>query len=100
MKNFRTYDLAAKFYEKCQKLKLKQPIRDQFERASLSIVCNLAEGSGKPTAADRKKFYANALGSLRETQALLQILKYSDLSNEADNLGAHIYKLMKNPGQH
>jgi four helix bundle protein len=100
MKNFRTYDLAKKFYENCQQLTLKPPVRDQFERASLSIVCNLAEGSGKPTPADRKKFYASALGSLRETQALLEILKQTQLACEADILGAHIYKLIKNPGQY
>ena len=34
-----------------------QPLKDQFKRAASSIVLNLAEGSAKPTAKDRKKFY-------------------------------------------
>ena len=43
MKNFRTYDLAKDFYNDCKILKLQQPLKDQFDRAILSIVLNLAE---------------------------------------------------------
>ena len=73
-------------------------LRDQFERASLSIVLNLAEGSGKPTTKDRRKFYAIAMGSLRETQALLKILSWQAELKASDQLGAYLYKLIKNPG--
>ena len=43
MKNFRTYNLAKNFYRNGQGLRFKGAIRNQFERASLSIVLNLAE---------------------------------------------------------
>jgi four helix bundle protein len=98
MKNFRTYDMAVAFYEQCQTLKLKQPLKNQFDRCTLSVVLNLAEGSGKPTSADRKRFYAIALGSLRETQALLRLAKAAELTRQADLLGAYLYKLQQNPG--
>ncbi len=45
MKNFRTYDLAKTFFQECQKVKLSGAAKNQFERAVLSIVLNLAEGS-------------------------------------------------------
>ena len=68
----------------------------QFHRASLSIVLNLAEGSAKPTAKDRRKFYRIGLGSLREVQAILDIIGHIQLIKEADKLGAFLYKLCKN----
>ena len=99
MKNFRTYELAVLLYKECQKIKVRNPvIRDQFERASLSIVLNLAEGSGKPSAKDRRRFYSISLGSLRETQFLLQILEASAAAKIADQLGAYLYRLIQNPG--
>ena len=76
MKNFRTFELALAFYKKCQKIEVKnRHIRDQFERASLSIVLNIAEGSGRLTEADKRRFYSIALGSLNETKCLLQIME-------------------------
>jgi hypothetical protein len=62
-------------------------------RASLSIVLNLAEGSAKPTEKDRKRFYAIALGSCRETQSLLLILKQDELFGLADKVGGGVYLL-------
>ena len=65
MQKFKTYQLALNFYRNSQKLHLYSPLKDQFKRAASSIVLNLAEGSAKPTAKDRKKFYYISLGSLR-----------------------------------
>lgn len=53
MNEFRTLSLAKIFYKECQTLKLHGAMKDQFERAVLSIPLNLAEGSAKPTARDR-----------------------------------------------
>ena len=96
MKNFRTYELAITFYKNTQKITLTGPIKNQFERASLSIALNLAEGSAKPTRKDRRKFYRIALGSLRESQCILRLIDNSDLAKEADKLGAHLFKLCQN----
>jgi len=99
MKNFRTYQLAINFYEECNRIKVKnQIVRNQFERASLSIVLNIAEGSGKYTSKDKRKFYSIALGSLRETQCLLTILKRNDLLLRSDKLAASLYCLIQSPG--
>ena len=96
MQKFKTYQLAKQFYHKSNNLKLREPIRNQFQRASLSIVLNLAEGSAKPTAKDRRKFYRIAFGSLREVQAILDIINHVELIKAADILGAYLYKLCQN----
>jgi four helix bundle protein len=98
LKTFRTYQLAQIFYRDCQRLSFKLPLKDQFERAVLSIVLNLAEGSGKLTQKDRRKFYSIALGSLREVHALIQLAGYDHLDQQIDRLGAHLYRLIQNPG--
>jgi hypothetical protein len=43
MKNFITYDLSIQFYKDCKALRLPRHVKDQFDRASLSICLNLAE---------------------------------------------------------
>ncbi len=98
MKNFRTYELAKEFYKACQGLNFKAPFKDQFDRALLSIVLNLAEGSAKPTRKDRKKFYAISLGSLREVQVILDLCGYSQELHASDSLAACLYRLIQNPG--
>ena len=96
MQKFKTYQLAKEFYHKSNDLKLREPIKNQFQRAVLSIVLNLAEGSAKPTSKDRRKFYRIAFGSLREVQAILDIIGHAQLIKEADILGAYLYKLCQN----
>lgn len=96
--NFRTYELAKLFYQECAKVKLSGALKNQFERASLSIVLNLAEGTGKPTGKDRARFYFISYGSLKETRTLLELSQNNQLAKLADKLGAHIWKLAHNPG--
>ena len=80
MKKFKTYQLAVQFYRNSNKLYLKEPLRNQFHRASLSIILNLALAKAKPTAKDRRKFYYISLGSLREIQAILDIIGHVGLA--------------------
>jgi four helix bundle protein len=48
--------------------------RNELERASLSIVLNIAEGAGRRSAAEKARFYVIARGSATESAALLDVL--------------------------
>ena len=47
---------------------------DQLARASTSIVLNLAEGAGKHSKADKRRYYLSSRGSATESAALLDVL--------------------------
>ena len=94
MKNFRSYQQAKKLYQQCQQLQLKPyELKNQLQRAVLSVVLNLSEGYGRRTDKDRKRFYSIALGSLREVQSVLDIIQNERLIHQADIVGAALYKL-------
>jgi len=59
-------------------------------------VLNLAEGVGRETRPDQRRFYSIAFGSLRECQAILD-LSYpnTDTIELLDKLAAHLYKLIQ-----
>jgi len=54
--------------------KVQNTIGYQIIRSSDSIAANIAEGYGRFTSADRKKFYMYARGSFEETKAWLRKL--------------------------
>jgi four helix bundle protein len=63
-------------------------VKDQCKRAALSIPLNIAEGSGKSSIADKKRFYAISQGSATECAAIRDFLElidqhYSTKTNEA-----------------
>jgi four helix bundle protein len=49
-------------------------LRDQLDRASVSIVLNIAEGAGRRTPADKGHFFTMARGSATECAAVLDLL--------------------------
>jgi four helix bundle protein len=49
-------------------------LRDQLDRASISIVLNIAEGAGRFSPPDKARFYSIARGSATECGALLDLL--------------------------
>jgi four helix bundle protein len=48
-------------------------LADQFTRASMSIVLNIAEGAGKVSKPDKRRYYLTARGSATESAALLDV---------------------------
>jgi four helix bundle protein len=46
-------------------------LADQFTRASMSVVLNIAEGAGKVSKGDKRRYYLTARGSATESAALL-----------------------------
>ena len=50
-------------------------IKDQWKRATLSIILNLAEGTGRMTNADKKHFLTISRSSVFESVAILDTIK-------------------------
>ncbi len=78
-------------------------LRDQLKRASISIVINIAEGSGKFSKADKKNFYTIARGSVYECASLLDLLldenciekdKYDNYRNNYEIISKMLFKLI------
>lgn len=57
-----------------ERLRAKLAARDQLDRASTSIVPNLAEGNGKRSPLDRCRYFDTARGSAVECAACLDVL--------------------------
>ncbi len=62
-------------------VKLQYSLADQLRRAALSIVNNIAEGSDKRSAKDKRKFYEYALDSARECIPMLTVASSHALIN-------------------
>ena len=59
-------------------------VKNQLSRASLSILLNIAEGSGRFTKPDKKNFYVIARGSLFECIAIVNCLQDQNLLRQPD----------------
>ena len=101
LRDFQAFQLAKKIHLplSCKNLKVSRLLRDQLLRASASVALNTAEGSGKRTSADQRRFYGIALGSLRECEAVLEReeIENRELSQCIDQLGAILYTLTREP---
>ena len=97
MKNFRTYDLAVQFYRQAVALPLKAHLKEQLLRAAASVALNLAEGRGKPSVRDQLRFFHIAMGSVRESQAILALGNQESTKayQLLDSLAAHLYRLIQ-----
>jgi four helix bundle protein len=95
LSQFKTYQLAIQFHHACREATVPQYLRDQVLRASSSVALNIAEGSAKLSPANRKRYYAIALGSLREFMTALDLAGAvpPSLASTADQLGACLYRL-------
>jgi four helix bundle protein len=98
LKDFVAYRVSIEFHRQCKSLKLPPFLYDQLGRASASIALNLAEGPGKRTAADQRRYYSIALGSLRECEAVLDLGGVSpevEVRRVLGRLGAMVFKLAR-----
>ena len=70
------YHVAIELHTLCSTLvpALKRIVRDQLERASLSIILNVAEAGGRRSRRDKARFVAIARGSATEVAALMDVL--------------------------
>ena len=84
---------------------INKPTADQLIRASLSIVLNIAEGTGKNSKKEKKNYYTISRGSVYECVAVLQLLKklgiidknkYYELYNKFEEITKILTKMMQN----
>jgi len=63
---------------------LHRVIRDQFERASLSVILSLAEGCGRVSRRQKRYHYSVARGSATECAAIADVLRLRRLAPPTD----------------
>jgi len=76
--NLRVYQQAMEFAERLSSLtagfsRTNWYLAEQMNRASLSVALNIAESTGRFTAADKRRFLVIARGSVHECIALLDM---------------------------
>lgn len=77
--NFKIYKDAKSFYKNILDVienfstREKYGLSDQLKRAALSVILNIAEGCDRGTDKDFNRFLMNALGSLNETVAGIDV---------------------------
>jgi four helix bundle protein len=80
-------------------------VKNQFGRASLSIMLNIAEGSGRTSIKERKYFFTIARGSVFECSAILDLLfaeqeisqsVYTELKTEYEEISRILYTMIRN----
>lgn len=102
-----SYKLSLEIY----KITAKYPkdeifgLTSQIRRAAISVVLNIAEGYGRQSKEDFKRFLKISLGSNNETITLLELSKdlnyistdeYAKIKQNYDVLGKRIYTLINN----
>ena len=82
----------------------KYNVISQLRRSVLSIPLNIAEGYGRMTREEFKRFLKISLGSSNEVEALLDISKdlkyitekeYQEINKENDEIGKMIYSAIQ-----
>ena len=88
------YQLSLKFHLGVMALLPKRSsptLRDQLERASTSIILNIAEGAGRRTTPDRRRHFVIAQGSIYECAAILDILRLRKIVQPSRCVAARNY---------
>ena len=109
-KELEIYRRSKELVKETYKITDKYPEREiynvvsQLRRSVLSIPLNIAEGYGRQSKEDFRRFLKISLGSSNEVEALLEISKelkyisekeYQQLSKENDEIGKMIYSMIQ-----
>src|SRR3954470_897528 len=75
-------------------------LADQLRRSASSIPLNYLEGCGRSGPADRRRFYAMAIGSAHEVAGTLDVMYRfkvlsSELRAEGQNLSDHLIAMLR-----
>jgi four helix bundle protein len=86
--NLDVYQTAVRFLPVASEIADSLPPRyaalaEQLRRASSSISLNIAEGSGKSTGADQRRFYSMARGSAMQCAAIIDACRALALIEQA-----------------
>jgi four helix bundle protein len=72
----------------CERLKAHRNAKEQLLRASQAIPLNIAEGNGKATEGDRRRYFEIARGSALECGAIQDVLEVCGALSPAESLEA------------
>jgi four helix bundle protein len=87
---WKAYQDSKKLFSLILKIVKKLPKEYRFElgsqviKSALSVILNIAEGSGKSSDKELNRFIDISLGSLHETLAAVDVLKSDKLVTEAE----------------
>jgi four helix bundle protein len=71
-----------------RKREMPAEVKKQIVGSSASILSNIAEGAGKTSKADKRRFYEIAKGSATEAAAQLDILRMLELIDASEHASA------------
>ena len=102
----RSKELVKQVYVKTDKYPNKEMynVVSQLRRSVLSIPLNIAEGYGRQSKEDFRRFLKISLGSSNEVEALLELSKelgyidgkeYEEMSRENEEIGKMIYGMIE-----
>jgi len=90
--NLDVYRIAIEYvgwaYRLCEQLKGHRNAKDQLLRASQAIPLNIAEGNGKATEGDRRRYFEIARGSALECGAVQDVMEVCGALSKAENAKA------------
>lgn len=92
------YKKARTFNKEAHKLlisntKIKPNLRDQLNRASSSIILNIAEGSGRFTYKEKARYYLISRGSCYECVSVIDILL--DIDSISETVHQKLYEQLE-----
>ena len=108
-RNLEVYKKAKVFYNRAMILvnqkTFNRHVNDQLSRASFSVVLNIAEGSGRATNPDRKRFFVISRSSVFECVAILDVMhdeglvtnnQFEEMHERADELSRMLFVMTRN----